>query len=307
METIANNMALTCREKDGGIVIERVCTGEKRAVVPEELFGLPVRALGARAFTPHAGEGAPDHRGIRTVVLPPTLEQVGDYAFYNCTGLETISLTGRTREWGGSCLMNCRSLRRLELEAADEGAAPLFYFAGELSGELDVSVRYPDGGELRLIFPEYIESYENNDPAHHFDFHLYGSGFPYHNAFRSKRLDLGLFDGAWGEMLRREHEQSCAMRLAFYRLRYPRGLSDRAGEDYRSYLGGVCGEVLCWLVEEGDCRGLSWFLEQFSPAGEELARALELARTRPLPEATALLLAGQHRSSPRGRGRRFDL
>lgn len=307
METIANNMELICREESGGIVIERVRTGEKRAVVPEELFGLPVRALGPRAFAPHRGEEAPDHRRIRSIILPSTLERVGDYAFYNCAGLELLSLTGRTRSWGASCLMNCRSLRRLELEALDEGAAPLFYFASELSGELDASVRYPDGGELRLIFPEYIESYENNDPAHHFDFHLYGPGFPYHNAFRGKRLDLGLFDGAWGEMLRREYEPACAMHLAFYRLRYPRGLASKAEADYQKYLDNCCAAVLCWLVETGDCRGLSWFLSRFRPDGAAVSIALEQARAQRLPEAAALLLAEQHRRSPAGCGKRFDL
>lgn len=305
METIANNMELACREENGGIVIERARTGEKRAAVPEELFGLPVRALGPRAFAPRAGEHV--HRDLHTVSLPPTLEQVGDYAFYNCVGLETIALTGRTRNWGASCLMNCRVLRRLELEALDEGAEPLCYFAGELPGELDVSVSFPDGDALRLIFPEYVESYENNDPAHHFDFHLYGPGFPYHNAFRSKRLDLALFDGAWGEMLRRQHDPACAMRLAFYRLRYPKGLSDTVSADYRSYLDGCGGDVLRWLVEEGDCRGLGWFLEHFRPGGAAVSDALELARTRRVTEAAALLLAQGRERAPAGRSRRFDL
>ena len=307
METTANNMDLTCREENGGIIIERVRTGETRAVVPEELFGLPVTALGRRAFAPHAGADAPDHRKIRAITLPRTLERVGDYAFYNCTGLERLQLTDRTETWGGSCLMNCRSLRQIEIEETAEGSTALFYFANELSVELDVTLTGPEGVELRLIFPEYIESYENNDTARHFDFHLYGPGFPYHNAFRDKRLDLGLFDGAWGEMLRREFEPACAMRLAFYRLRYPRGLSAKAEADYGRYLDGNRGAVMGWLIGEGDCRGLSWFLSRFRPGREELSAAADQARERRLPEATALLLSEQHRRFPAGRTKTFYL
>ena len=303
METIANNLELTCREESGGIVIERVRTAETRVAVPERLFGLPVTALGQRAFAPRAGEGAGGHRSIRSVALPPTLERVGDYAFYNCTGLERLSLTDRTQTWGGSCLMNCRSLRRVEIQRVEEDSTAPFYFANELSTELDMTIFGSDGVELRLLFPEYIESYENNDPAHHFDFHLYGPGFPYHHAFRNKRLDIALFDGAWRKMLRREFEPECAMRLALYRLRYPKGLSARAEADYRSYIAERAGEALLWLLEERDGQGVDWLLREFRPGREALSAGLDAARSLRFSEAAARLLEEQHRRFP-GSGRK---
>lgn len=307
MEIIINNLELVCYEMTGGVAIERVKTAEKHVVVPEEIGGRPVVALGARAFAPHLEEDAPDHRKIRSVTLPASLERVGDYAFYNCFGLEKIILTDRTRFWGGSCLMNCRSLRQFDLTVTDEGSPAFCYFADELTTELDVTLRYEDGETARLIFPEYIESYEDNKPAHFFDFHLYGPGLPYHHAFRQKRFDYGLFDGCWEEMLRREHEPDCAMRLAFFRLRYPKNLAERAAEGYRAYLEQNSLVTLLWLLEEGDFRGLAWYLENFRLGKEDLTAAVERSRLLRLPEATALLLEQQHRRFPAGRMKTFDL
>lgn len=312
---------LVCRREKNGVVLLRVQTAQRDLILPETVEGLPVVALGDRALAPDArppeGEdllvlgdqtGDYDNRAVRAITLPSTLERVGNYAFYNCTGLEKLVLTDRTRHWGGDCLMNCRKLHALEITAREnEVSETLCYFAGELSTELDVAVRFPDGEDLRLIFPEYIESYENNDPAHHFDFHLYGPGFPYHHAFQSKKLDLGLFDGAWEETLRREHDPDCILRLAWYRLRYPRALSARGAENYRAYLAERVDAVLAWLLTQGDCRGLSWYLGQFKPGKESLTGALSMARDLRLSEAVALLLEEQHRRTPVGRTKSFDL
>jgi len=302
----ANEMELLCRRDGNGVTISRVRTAGRDLVVPESIDDLPVTAIGAKAFAPHSDPDAPDHRLIRSITLPDTLEQVGDYAFYNCSGLEKLCLSGRTRYWGASCLMNCRRLSRFELTVVDEVSPALWYFADELMTELDVTLHYEDGGTARLIFPEYTESYEEK-PSVFFDFRLNGAGLPYHHAFQQKRLDYGLFDGCWEEFLRREFEPDCALRLAFFRLFYPRGLSPRAGERYREYLAGQTGETLEWLMEERDSRGIEWFLKEFAVGQEVLRGALELARESRQTEATALLLERQHAAMPRGRTKTFDL
>ena len=307
MECSINNMDVTYRLTEKGAVIDRVRTEAEHAVVPEEIDGFPVVALGAKAFAPHPEENAPDHRKIRSITLPASLERVGDYAFYNCYGLEKLILTDRTRYWGGSCLMNCRKLQQFALTVTDETSPTLCYFADELMAELDVTLHYGDGAMARLIFPEYIESYEDNKPAHFFDFFIYGPGFPYHHAFTGKRLDYGTFDGCWEEMMQRGYEPDCAMRLAFYRLRYPRNLGDRAAANYRAYLEKSASEVLSWLLDARDVRGLSWYVETFLPGKEELSAAVERSRLLGLAEATALLLEQQHRRFPKGKMKTFEL
>ena len=107
--------------------------------------------------------------------------------------------------------------------------------------------------------------------------------------------------------MRRGYEPDCAMRLAFFRLSYPRGLTDRGAEGYREYLQQNHGMALNWLLQERDTRGLSWYLSGFQPGKEDLTAALERARVLQLPEAAAMLLEQQHRRFPAGKIKTFDL
>ena len=192
METVSglSNWKLVIRREPSGITILQAVTCDPRAVLPEELFGLPVTALGPHALSPNAapvdGEevlvtcGAPaeegwTNAGMQELTLPSALERVGDYALFNCAALKKLSLHDGVRFWGGGTLMNCRCLDTFHLTRVGEQGETLAYFADELSRELDVTIREADGGQVRLIFPEYVEVYEENCPAHHFDYNIYGA------------------------------------------------------------------------------------------------------------------------------------
>ena len=119
METIAgaNNWKLViCRETDGITLLQAVTCDEK-AVLPAELFGLPVRKLAHHAFAPNrpepkgeqvritcGPEGEWTNSNLRELRLPDTLVQAGDYAFYNCARLRKLYLHDGLRQWGGSAL-----------------------------------------------------------------------------------------------------------------------------------------------------------------------------------------------------------
>lgn len=317
-----NNCILHWQAVAGGAEITAVETGDEAVDLPETIAGLPVVALGRHAFAPGQGgrlgtalrvacggkaQVDPDPRRIRRVALPPTVRRVGDYAFYNCTGLEQLSVSEPVEYWGGGVFMNCRSLHRFSIRMAAGGAESAAYFADELPGELDMTLSYPDGGVARLIFPEYRESYEENSPAHHFDFHLYGPGYPYHHVFRRKALPMAEYDGLFPGMLAMEHEPDCAMRLAWYRLRFPRELGDAAAARYLDYLKSRCGHVLGWLLAERDSRGLAWFLPRCGGDREALSAAAESARRLGLSEMLALVLEQQHRQFSGGLEKAFDL
>ena len=65
--------------------------------IPSEIEGLPVRKISAQAFA-GACTG-------KTVILPQTMVEIGDYAFANCTGLK-IDL-GSTEKIGDMAFSNC--------------------------------------------------------------------------------------------------------------------------------------------------------------------------------------------------------
>ena len=318
----SGNWRLTVRREAAGVTILRAATCDARAVLPERLSGLPVTALASHALAPGwqaEGEellvtcGASpdadwDNRALRELTLPPSLTAVGDYALMNCRSLETLRLRDRVERWGAAVLMNCRSLNTLRLTRAGAQGDALAYFADELPWELDAAIEDVAGGTvLRLIFPEYRENYEENCPAHHFDYTISGAGYPYHHSFRNKRLDLRTYDELWPGFLGMEHETESAVRLAFWRLRYPAELSPRAEERYLTYLRAHAGEAAAWLAGERDVSHLAFLLQAAPPEGAELSAACDLARRAGNTGALALLLEGRRGAAPRGLDKCFDL
>ena len=330
METVsgASNWRLVLHREPEGIAILQAGTPDARAALPEELLGLPVTALGDRALAPDR-QGAPlpggsetllvtcvppeegaawDNRALQDLALPETLRTVGDYALLNCPVLKTLRISDGVSRWGGGVLMNCRSLDTLHLARTGPGQGEsLAWFAGELSRELDVTVYGPGGETARLLFPEYTELYEENCPAHHFDYFISGAGYPYHHCFRQKRLSLKEYDALWREFLGMEHDEAAALRLAWYRLRYPAELGETAAGGYRTYLKEHAGEALRLLLEEGDGEGLPLLLELAEPDQDALSAACALARERGDTAALAALLEERHRRFPAGLEKSFTL
>ena len=329
METVSgvSNWRLVLRREEDGVTILRAGTPDIRAVLPERIFGLPVKSLGDRALAPERQtdpvpsgaetaqiqcvppeEGAAwENRTLRDLTLPETLEAMGDYALLNCSALKTLRMCDRISHWGGGVLMNCRSLDTLHLTRTgpDQGEA-LAWFAGELSRELDVTVSGPGGAAVRLLFPEYTELYEENCPAHHFDYFIAGAGYPYHHCFRQKRLSLKEYDALWRDFLGMEHDETAALRLAWRRLRWPLELGETAAAGYRSYLKSRAGDALRLLLEE-DGDALPLLLKLTEPDRETLSAACALAREKGATAALAALLEELHRRFPAGLEKSFTL
>ena len=209
--------------------------------------------------------------------------------------------------WGGGALMNCRTLDTFHLTRTGEQGESLAYFADELSRELDVTITEPDGQTVRLLFPEYMEVYEENCPAHHFDYNIYGAGYPYHHCFRQKKLTMKEYDGLWRSYLGMEHDDGAALRLAWWRLRYPVELTEQAESRYTAYLRDHTDEAVRWLLAQRDPAGLRFLLARTEPTRELLSAACALAREEGAPEALAILLEEQHKRFPSGLDKTFDL
>ena len=326
METITgvSNWKLVIRREGESVTILHAQTCDKKAVLPEELFSLPVTSLGPRALA--ANRSAPpgeevlltcggvdpdaewNNARLEALTLPPALRRIGDYAFLNCFKLKKMEFWDDIAFWGGSALMNCRELDTFLLHrtGTNQGES-LAYIADELSRELDVTLYFPDGGMARIIFPEYIELFEENVPNHHFDYTIYGAGYPYHRCFQKKKLELLNYDLLWPKFLMVEHKDSTALAMAYYRLRYPAELTDQWAGEYRAYLAAHVGEALAWRITERDGAGLAFLLRTIRPEKETLVAACDLARSLEMPEAVALLLEEQHQRFPAARRRSFDL
>ncbi|MDO4315811.1 MAG: hypothetical protein Q4C45_08530, partial [Oscillospiraceae bacterium] len=181
------------------------------------------------------------------------------------------------------------------------------YCAHGMPGYMPVRRGGGGGGGARLIFPEYVEVYEENCPAHHFDYNIYGAGYGYHHCFYQKKLSLKAYDELWRPMLGMEYDPDCALRLAWWRLRYPAELTEQAEANYLTYLQAHALDAARWRLAERDAAGLRFLLERTEWTREALAAACDLARAQESPEALALLLEEQHRRFPRGADKSFAL
>lgn len=324
METIRGltNWRLTIRRGDSGISILRALTCDREAILPDELLGQPVTELKDHALAagaaPVEGEkvhifgGAEtddwDNRNITELSLPRSVQQIGSYAFMNLQSMETLRFYDDLHFTGSASFMNCRSFSRLELRRTGRRQGPaLALIVRSIQQELEVTVYETDGNVLRLIFPEYLESYTENNAAHHFELRILGGGYPYHAVFRDRTLLLADYDALWPAYLAQEHDEESALRLAYSRFRYPGGLSERAGKRYADYLRANMDRALSAALREKDMQGLRLLLELGDPAAETLDGALAESRRLQMTEATAILLEKRHVRPAAGRMRSFDL
>lgn len=317
-----NNLLITWRPAFGGAELTRVETSDRDVVLPDTVEGLPVTALGPLAFdtsneerpqgqqlriTCGLGGAEMDNRKLERITLPTTLRRVGDYAFYNCFELREVRFSEETYHWGVSVFMNCQMLSTFFIRAVSERAESVYNFANEFSRELDVAIEYPEGLPARLVFPGYDESYQENISARYFIYGVQGPGYPYRSIFKDRALILKDYDRLWPALLASEHDPDCALRMAWYRMRFPRDLAPEAKEGYLEFLRCNVGVVITWLLGERDMRGLAWFLPQFDADRNTLTQACDAARKLGAAEGLALLLEEQHRRFSTGANKTFEL
>ncbi|MGN1147157.1 MAG: leucine-rich repeat domain-containing protein [Lachnospiraceae bacterium] len=96
-----------------GVVITG-CKGQTpRVEIPEEIEGLPVTAVGKKAFL--------SNKGLTEVVLPGTLTEIGDWAFAHCSSLKKMVLPGKNMRIGKGVFKDCIALAEVRVTAQGEG------------------------------------------------------------------------------------------------------------------------------------------------------------------------------------------
>lgn len=73
--------------------------------VPEEIEGIPVKIISKKTFL--------SRKQLRKVVLPETVEEIGDWAFAYCTNLESVWLPKKEMKLGSRIFMECPNVRRV--------------------------------------------------------------------------------------------------------------------------------------------------------------------------------------------------
>ncbi len=160
------------KREDDTIIILGYKGDRREITVPEKMGGCTVTALGEYAFSPYAKRIKAEQRALRKaitkIVLPDTIESIGEFAFYQCksltsinlpeklteiskgmldiTGLESIVIGGNVKKIGGVAFWGCRDLRYVKLcEGVAEIDVAAFYNCGNLETiELPRSIKKID-------------------------------------------------------------------------------------------------------------------------------------------------------------------
>ena len=317
MSSDFSNWKIAYKKENEEVTIIRALSCDRTAVVPEQIDGLPVAAVSSRAFSPFAPDIPEnalwinlgvmpedtedlDNHQIEKLVLPCTLKNVGNAAFIYMASLDTIVFDDCLTVWNGNALSSCKALKRIIIRAGETLGPALSHIAEDMDSCLDISIERNGTIDTRLIFPSYEEmTLEDGCVAQGsmFSYHINGAGYPHHHCFKSKKLNLRDYDNLWKEYIGMGHIEAEAVRLAWYRLRYPAELSDSAKLSYKDFIRSHARDALDLIISERDSQGLSLLLGLFEISEDSIAYALELARKKHCTELMPLLLEKTKSSS----------
>ena len=75
--------------------------------IPAEIDGLPVTAIGARAFS--------NYQQIQNVIIPDTVTSIGESCFDNCGKLKTVKLSGNITKIPNYIFSQCSDLTEINI------------------------------------------------------------------------------------------------------------------------------------------------------------------------------------------------
>lgn len=148
-------------KKGNSAVIRRCFSRDTKAVIPEEIDGLPVTEIGAYAFSAHLDEDAfqkdlADGKikisrsvfaeenlpvldaKLEEIVFPISVVRVGRYCFYNCDHLKTLSFGDGLKDWGSGVFTGCHHIRSIRMAVSGDGSSMLKDMLDEIREELCV-------------------------------------------------------------------------------------------------------------------------------------------------------------------------
>lgn len=233
---------------------------------------------------------------IDSVILPDTIRRIGDYAFYGCRNMFRLEFGRRLCEIGSDAFMNCHNLCQLAIKSDATAKTGLRQILRQISWDVEVSFLDSEGLHAKTVifYPEYDEVYDEIAPAHIFSRKIIGEGFRARQAFQDNAIDFAQYDLIFEKACAQEPTQTLC-RLAFYRLRYPIGLTSYKKEQYTQYIYAH-GKALCRrFVEERQLDGLNFLFCEKLLSMQDTQYAILLAAQNGWSEGNASMLVWKQR------------
>lgn len=282
--------------KENEILLKRCYGTEERIEVPAQIEGMPVTVLASYIFSQARRE--PDQKAaicgnqVKEIVLPDTVREIGNYAFYGCYYLEALTLSHRTHDIAGGAFTGCRHLKNLTFRMEQAEGYCMKDVLSEVHHELKVKLVYPNA-VCTLLFPEYYEEAVENTPARQLETQFHGSGYSYRQCFQDGVFQFGEYDRLFQEAQNLESEDFC-IELAVTRLMEKARLSQDAEGVYQSYLMEHRMSAAGWCIEFEQNETLEFLTGFVDWQEEELSDLIEEANAKGRLEIQSVLMDYKH-------------
>ena len=282
--------------KENEILLKRCYGTEERIEVPAQIEGMPVTVLAPYIFSQARRE--PDQKAaicgnqVKEIVLPDTVREIGNYAFYGCYYLEALTLSHRTHDIAGGAFTGCRHLKNLTFRMEQAEGYCMKDVLSEVHHELKVKLVYPNA-VCTLLFPEYYEEAVENTPARQLETQFHGSGYSYRQCFQDGVFQFGEYDRLFQEAQNLESEDFC-IELAVTRLMEKARLSQDAEGVYQSYLMEHRMSAAGWCIEFEQNETLEFLTDFIDWQEEELSDLIEEANAKGRLEIQSVLMDYKH-------------
>ena len=282
--------------KENEILLKRCYGTEERIEVPAQIEGMPVTVLAPYIFSQARRE--PDQKAaicgnqVKEIVLPDTVREIGNYAFYGFYYLEALTLSHRTHDIAGGAFTGCRHLKNLTFRMEQAEGYCMKDVLSEVHHELKVKLVYPNA-VCTLLFPEYYEEAVENTPARQLETQFHGSGYSYRQCFQDGVFQFGEYDRLFQEAQNLESEDFC-IELAVTRLVEKARLSQDAEGVYQSYLMEHRMSAAGWCIEFEQNETLEFLTGFIDWQEEELSDLIEEANAKGRLEIQSVLMDYKH-------------
>lgn len=167
---------------------------------------------------------------VERIILPDTVNKIGDYAFYNCRNLVELVIDEGLTQIGSDVFKNCFKLTRINVRCGIYDMPCLKPILTQISWNLEVEFE-----DAYLFYPEYSEGYDEIGPAHIFKLNISGEGFRMRQCFSNNRFSFVEYDEIFIQA-QAEEPLVNLLKVAGYRLMQPTELSDLSKQKYVEYL-----------------------------------------------------------------------
>ncbi len=229
-------------------------------VVPAQIEGLPVEAIGNHSFS--------GRQDLKSVALPETIKTLYGFAFHNCRNLKKISLFDSVDDYYDGVCRQCDSLSEIDITINRSWFEVIRNFLADNDKTLHFTVRvrqeHEDGEGKEapqsaiyagaatyitssLTFPEYVYDFNENTMARTIQFSIAGSGMFYRECVDRRSINYREYDKLFEKA--KIDGGSISEDIAIGRLIYPVELDEKYRRMYEEYVSGCGLSILKRYIE----------------------------------------------------------